>query len=412
MRISLPELCWYGNTTLEIDMPEDWDVQYCPMRGADRSPLSVEQMAQAIRNPIGSPRLSEMAMGKKTAVIVFDDMTRPTRTYELVPTVIEELRAGGIRDEDITFVCGLGTHGALTQHEFRKKLGIEILRKFRAFNHNCYENCVEMGTTSYGTPVLINREVAQADIKITIGCITAHPQNGFSGGGKLFLPGVAHIDAIAHHHLKVEAQAKETTGHGKWEDNILRKNIREAGRIAGLDFIVNVIFNSRGATTGVFAGDFEAAHDKGVERAKVSYATDPVPENKQVAITNAFAKPNEMLISILLGMLSLKDLSGSIVIIANSPEGQVPHSLVGRWGSNYGGRQYPVVALPDSIRVIVQNPYWDCTTMDWAANPDQVAYTENWEQTLSLLCREHDSGTQCAVIPNATMQYFDHCGIL
>ena len=29
----------------------------------------------------------------------------------------------GINEEDITFVCALGTHGALTANEFRKKLG-------------------------------------------------------------------------------------------------------------------------------------------------------------------------------------------------------------------------------------------------------------------------------------------------
>jgi nickel-dependent lactate racemase len=99
MRICLPQLIWYGNTTLEIDLLEDWDVAYCPMHGALRPSLSIEQMEAMIRNPIGTPRLRELAKGKKRVVIVFDDMTRPTRTYELAPIVLRELIEGGVREE-------------------------------------------------------------------------------------------------------------------------------------------------------------------------------------------------------------------------------------------------------------------------------------------------------------------------
>jgi len=241
MKIELPQLLWYGNTTLEIELPEDWDVQFCPMRGSKRTPLTIEQMESAIKNPLGSPGIKDLAKGKKSAVIIFDDMTRPTRSCEIAPIVIKELVAGGIDEKDITFVCALGTHGALTMNEFRKKLGTDIIENFRVFNHNIYENCVEVGTTSRGTKLLINREVAEADIKIGIGTVTAHAQVGFCGGGKIILPGVSHIDSITHYHLDVEAMAPETTGLGKYENNILAAEIREAARLAGLDFLINVI---------------------------------------------------------------------------------------------------------------------------------------------------------------------------
>ncbi|MFP4453142.1 MAG: lactate racemase domain-containing protein, partial [Desulfobacterales bacterium] len=138
MRVRLPQLLWYENNTLEIDLPDDWDVEICPMKGAGRPLLTVEQMEAAILNPIESPRIRDIAKGKKTAVIVFDDMTRPTRTYELAPIVLKELEAGGIKKQDITFVCALGAHGALTQIELRKKLGTHILEHYRIFNHNPY----------------------------------------------------------------------------------------------------------------------------------------------------------------------------------------------------------------------------------------------------------------------------------
>ena len=298
MKVSLPQLLWYGNTTLEMDLPDDWDVEICPMRGAKRKPLTLNEMEDAIHKPIGSPRLKELAKNKKTAVIIFDDITRPTRVDELAPIVIRELTAGGIDEEDITFVCALGTHGAHTFHEFRKKLGTEIVEKFRVFNHNIYENCVEVGTTSRGTKLMVNREFAQADVKVGIGCVTAHAQVGFSGGGKIILPGISHIDSITHYHLDVEAMDPDSTGLGKFDNNVLRFDIEEAAKLSGLDFKVDVIVNDRGETTAVFAGDVLEARmsddatdaiEAGIRSAFTAYSRDDDPDWRSVS----WIKPDE-----------------------------------------------------------------------------------------------------------------------
>ena len=406
MKFSLPQLLWYDDTRLDIELPDDWDVEYCPVRGADRAPLTLEQMEAVILNPIGTPRLRDLAKGKKRAVIIFDDMTRPTRVYELAPIVISELTAGGIREEDIVFICALGTHGALTSNEFRKKLGQETVERFRVFNHNIYENCVEVGTTSRGTRLLVNREVMEADLKVAIGCVTAHAQVGFSGGGKIVLPGVAHVDSIAHYHLEVEAMARETTGLGNFENNILRFEIEEAARMTGIDFLVNITVNSTGATSAVFAGELFQVHEEAVALAKELYATQPRPQDKDLVITNAFVKANEMAISVLLGVLALKDLSGTIVVIANSPEGQVIHYLLGRFGRDYGGRQYPIGTIPPSVKLIVMAPQADKTFGDWFSNPEVITWTKDWGQTLTLLKVAMKPGARVAVVPNATMQYY------
>ncbi len=406
MKIRLPELLWYGNKTAEYELPDEWEVEYCPMKGAERAPLTPEQLSDAILTPIGTSRLKTLAQGKESAVIIFDDMTRPTRTYEIAPILIEELLAGGIKEDNITFVCALGTHGALTMNEFRKKLGREIPERFRVFNHNIYENCIDVGTTSRGTKLMINREVMESDLKISVSCVTAHAQVGFSGGGKILLPGVAHVDSISNYHLQVEAMDKDSTGLGRHENNILRQEIDEAAGMVGLDFAVNVLVNARGATTDVFAGELFEVHAIAVELAKDVYDTEPIPSNKDLVITNAFAKANEMTISIRLGVYALKDFTGTVVVIANSPEGQVVHYLLSRWGKNYGGRQYPVGGIPSSVNVIVMTPFLDKTFGDWLANPEVITWTKNWEQTLEALDGSFGKGTRVAVVPNATMQYF------
>jgi nickel-dependent lactate racemase len=407
MNISLPQHIWYGNTTLDIQLPPAWETGLFPMVGAEKKPMTAEQMAQAVGRPINSPSLRDLARGKKTAVIIFDDMTRPTRAFEIAPIIVDELVGGGMDEEEIVFLCALGTHGALTQNEFRKKLGNDIPQKFRVLNHNIYENCVSVGTTSRGTNLMVNREAAEADLRIAIGCVTPHPQAGFSGGGKIILPGISHIDSIAHYHLDVEAMDRESTGMARFEQNILSQEIQEAAKLARLDFMVNVVVNSRGYTTDLFAGELTAAHAAAIELAETHYATEPSPVGQHdVVIANAFVKANEMPIALLAGMLGLKNFAGTVVIIADSPEGQVIHYLLGRWGRNYGGRQYPVAEIPASVRLIIMAPHFDKTFGDWFANPNVITWTRDWDQTLALLEKEFGPGTKAAVVPNATMQYY------
>jgi nickel-dependent lactate racemase len=253
---------------------------------------------------------------------------------------------------------------------------------------------------------MFNREVMQADLKIAIGCVTAHAQAGFSGGGKLFLPGVAHVNSIAHYHLDVESMAKETTGMGRHENNILRQEINEAAAMARVDFLLNVVVNGRGETTALYAGELFQAHDATVAAAREIYRTEPAPQDKQVVIANAFSKPNEMGIAIVLGAMALEKFTGTVVVIADSPEGQVPHYLLGRFGSDYGGRQYPVAAIPSSVKVILMTAYADRTLLDWFANPEAGTIVPDWDTVMELVVPHHGQGTRAAVLPNATMQYF------
>ena len=108
----------------------------------------------------------------------------------------------------------------------------------------------------------------EADLKIAIGCVTAHAQVGFSGGGKIVLPGVSHVDSIAHYHLQVEAMAKETTGLGNFDDNIMRAECDAAGDMAGLDFKVDCLINRRGEIANLHAGPFRETHAAGAEEGK------------------------------------------------------------------------------------------------------------------------------------------------
>jgi nickel-dependent lactate racemase len=227
MKIKIPQLLWYGNKEMELAFPPSWSIFFCPMKGGERRRLAPREMEKAFLNPIGSKPIQELAKGKREVAIIFDDMARPTPVYEIAPFVIGALEKAGISDKQIRFIAALGAHGAHTANDFRKKLGQEILDRFPVYNHHPFDYCKDLGKTSRGTPVSINKEVMACDLKIGIGSIVPHSFSGFGGGGKIILPGVAHIDSIAYNHGTLVRNHPDCVGVGRIEGNIPRLDIEE-----------------------------------------------------------------------------------------------------------------------------------------------------------------------------------------
>jgi len=411
-KIRLPQLAWYGNTELEIEFPSSWDVSVCYMKGHRRRALSEKGYREAFANPTGTKPIRRLARGKKEVAILFDDMSRPTRVAEVVPYVLEELKAAGVKDRSIRFIAAVGAHGALTRLDFVKKLGESVLSRFPVYNHNPYENCTYLGETSNGTPVAVNAEVMGCDFKIGIGCLIPHPLTGFGGGSKIILPGVASIDTMATHHrdliMKLLTKGIDPgIGVATFENNVMRRDIDEAARMAGLDVKIDTVLNGRGQTTAIFVGDPIAAYAEGVKLARKVYATEPA-ETPDIVVLNAYSKANEAVLAIpLLGGL-LRGKQGDLVLIANAPEGQVPHYLVRSFGKNLGGRLWsrPTGPLQDINRFIMLTPYIDIAGADWLAAPEHIVWAKTWPEVLKKLIAAYGKKARVAVVPDATMQYF------
>ena len=187
-RIRIPIKAWYGDEEMELAFPERWRVHECRMAGHDTPPLRDEQMVEALRHPIGTPTIAELARGKKQVVILFDDLTRPAPTWKILPMVLAQIHDAGISDDQIRFVTAYANHAAMSQEDFVKKLGKEVVRRFHIYNHNPYEHLTDVGKTSRGTPVQINREVMACDLKIGIGGLIPHLGAGFGGVLKWCFP--------------------------------------------------------------------------------------------------------------------------------------------------------------------------------------------------------------------------------
>ena len=418
MIVNVPQFPWYGDTELELDFPSSWEVVTCQMAGQHAPKLSEEEIQAAFLDPVGTPRIAQLARGKKEVVIIFDDLSRPTKVAELVPYVLQELKEGGIKEENIRFIASLGAHGAMKLMDFIKKLGPAVLPRFPVYNHNPFQNCTYLGTTSRGTPVSINSEVMSCDLKIAIGAIMPHPTAGFGGGGKLLLPGVAHMDSIWANHHNVGGRSQPTpesplgrldpsVGWGKVKGNAMRLDMEEAARMTGLVVTVNAVVNSHRDTVGLFVGDLVAVHREGVKLARKIYATK-APGEADIVVANAYSKASEGMLAVEVGSKLLTEKGGDLVIICNIPEGQICHYLSRSFGKNIGGGCWgPRTKLPPRTkRMMVLGPYVDKAGLDWIGAPELITLANSWPEILDVLKTGYGDNARVAVIPDATLQYF------
>ncbi len=406
MTIKVPQHLWYGKTEMELRFPSTWTVHYCPMKGGERKKLAPEEMEKAFFRPIGTKPISELAKGKREVVILFDDLARPTPVYEIVPFVLRELERAGISDGQIRFIAALGAHGAHTANDFRKKLGEEVLDRFPVYNHHAFDFCTYVGKTSRGTPLSINKEVMACDLKIGIGSIVPHAFSGFGGGGKILLPGVAHIDSIAYNHGPLVKNHPGSVGLGKIEGNVPRLDIEEAAKMAGLDMKIDALINLRGEITDLFVGDPILEHRAGTRQAMGVYATTPA-QGMDVAVVNSYAKPNECAVAPFLGIPSLKEEGGDLVVISNEPGGQVVHYLFGEFGRCGEGRLRLPQPLPTKVkRFIILSPFKDHAGACFFGDVSAIQWVKTWEEVLDLLRSRWGARANVAVYPDGTIQYF------
>ena len=292
--IKIPWGCWQRNQSISLTFPKNWKVVTASM--ADASDVGQDEIRKAFADPVGSERIRKLAEGKKTAVIAVDDLTRPTQAYRFLPFIVKELNEAGIKDEEIKILLAIGCHRPLMKPDQVKKLGKTMANRFPVYNHHPYENLVDVGKTSRGTALMINRFFMEADVKIGVGFITPHPTAGFGGGGKIVVPGLSGIDTIERNHAPSFAGIIGGTGFSEGHDvgrNELRQDMEEGARIAGLDFIVNSVGTSIGKTAGVFTGDPVKAHRAAVELAQKVYLTE-APDDADIGIFNAFPEDIEL----------------------------------------------------------------------------------------------------------------------
>lgn len=406
-KISVPSRLWYENQERELTFPDHWEIDNLDSPGFNKPGLTPQEIRERIDHPIEGPSLEELAGGKKQAVIVFDDMTRPTPLKDIASQVVASLHRAGLKKEQIRFIWALGGHGAYDQINARKKLGEAIVENYAVFNHDPFQNTRRIGRTPTGVELWFNREFLACDLKIGIGCITPHVHVGFGGGAKLILPGVAGIETINQFHNQLYRD-EGRTGLANFENNIMRAECDAAGDAVGLNFKVDCLINRRGEITDLFAGPFRATHAVGAQEGKEHYGV-PYTCGYDLVVSNAYAKANESAIALLFALMISKPNQGVVVLISDAPEGQVPHYVFRAWGMDYGGRQYTPRPRGFSQglmkKLIVLTPYPDRTCLDIVCHVDDAVFVKSWPECLALLEKNFPGKAKVAVVQDGTMQY-------
>lgn len=406
--VIIPTHEFAGNLDERLDFPADWEINVQHMKGHGATVLTPQGIAAAISKPIGTPPLREIAAGKTSAVITFDDLTRATPTFYIVPHILAELKAAGIKDENILFLGSFATHRPMTAEEVQRKIGKEIALKYAWKNHSCFYGCKEIGTTSFKTVVQVNQDFLGADLKITLSGIKVHYDAGYGGGAKAVLPGLSHIDTIERNHNVLLRQTK-TAGPVRIFKNEMRLDMIEAARMAKVDFSVQTMYNEKLRPVHVFAGDIVDAHHAAIRVAAKSDCTATF-QNPDIVVSNAYPQNAQAFHGARWLRYSIKP-GGTGVLIVQHPLTLDPiHFLNNRSASRSGtswfasrnrmgggmGQNTGLIVYSQYLSQNLRNNYPAATTQ----------FATKWEEVIKMLKERHKgTGVQVAVYPYGGMQH-------
>jgi len=315
----------FGRGEVQIEIPDENLGGILKMNPVSPIDDPVSAVYTALRRPIKTPPLSELARGKSSACVVISDITRPVPNRIILPPILETLEKSGISRGRITILIATGIHRPNLGEELEELVGEEIMHNYRIVNHYSGkpETHLYLGKTKRGTPVYLDRTYLEADLKILTGLIEPHLMAGFSGGRKSICPGISSVETMKYAHGPMLLE-DERAAPGILEGNPFHEEATEVAMMAGVDFILNVTIDEKRRITGVFAGDLVEAHLAGVrfcERAVKVVVDEPA----DIVVTSSAGYPLDttfyQAIKGAVGVLDVVKPGGTIILIAECSEG-------------------------------------------------------------------------------------------
>lgn len=320
MKVSLR----FGKGEVQVDVPDGNLVGILRMNPLPPMEDPIGATYEALRNPINSPALSELAKGKRSACVVISDITRPVPNKIILPPMLEILEESGIPRENITILIATGIHRPNLGDELRELVGDEIMHSYRIVNHYSHkpDTHLYLGRTKRGTPVYIDRTYLEAELKILTGLIEPHLMAGFSGGRKAICPGISSVETMKYAHGPMLLE-DERAAPGILDGNPFHEEATEVAMMAGVDFILNVTIDENRRITGIFAGDLVEAHLAGVRFCEKAVKV-LVDEPAEIVITSSAGYPLDttfyQAIKGAVGVLDVVKPGGTVILVAECSE--------------------------------------------------------------------------------------------
>lgn len=274
----------YGKEFIELEIDDNVDI-LVSQAGEFKAEKSEEDLVrEALSNPIGSEKLSDLVKGKEKITIITSDHTRPVPSHITMPILLEEIRSTN-PEADITILIATGFHRPTTHEELVNKFGEEIVNNEKIIVHKSGvdEDMVELDRLPSGGRLLLNKHAINTDLLISEGFIEPHFFAGFSGGRKSVLPGVASEKTVLANHCS-KFIASDYSRTGILDENPIHKDMAFAAEQARLAFILNVVIDAEKKIINAFAGDRVKAHARGCDFVRGLSTIEGV--NADIAITS------------------------------------------------------------------------------------------------------------------------------
>ena len=322
MRIDLN----YGKGHIPVDLQDNWNVSVIrkPAMPVEVDPRSAVQTALA--NPVGCAPLVEHARGKASACVLICDITRPVPNADLLPVILRQLLDAGMARDSIRILVATGLHRPNEGDELAELIGDRwVMDHFRIDNHFARNDAdhADLGTTSRGTRVKLDRRFVEAELKIVTGLVEPHFMAGYSGGRKVIAPGVAHRDTITtFHNARFMSDIKADSCI--LEGNPLHEEQLEIVRMLGQVLAVNTVLDEHRRMSFVNYGEVVESHLEAV-RFTEKYTVVPVPKRFKTVVTSAAGYPlDQTYYQTVKGMVVPTDIlapGGNLIIASECTEG-------------------------------------------------------------------------------------------
>lgn len=381
---------WYGDEEVFYKFPSNWELEvFSPETQPE---LNETQIQQRIMNPIGCEPLTQLLKPGMKICIISDDVSRPTRTDLIIPVLFKVLKSIGILLKDIFIVIASGAHSPMNDKEKLLKFGSNVARSVKLIDHNYRKDLVHLGRTSLGTPVYMNRYVAESDFVIGVGGV--YPQNdaGFGGGVKIIL-GVSGNETIKYFHFM-----RSKAGIGGPIENEFRKDLLEVAQLSGMNFIINNLLSKDRKIIDIFAGDVQEAFLAGVKKTKKIYS---VPNPKKfifdLVVTDTYPFDTNLIVS-RKGWWPIRNCNEQSrrVIISAIPMGVGYHAL------------FPIIAGPQllinrlfQLRTFTAKEIYQLVTNKLKSTIQKINDKTNYQHPVTLI--HNLNGNQ--VLPNSNILF-------
>ena len=396
---------FYGENHLPLEFPDGWEISEVWSKSKDTPHMVDDEIRNDLDNTIGSENIVEQARGKRGRIVITcDDLSRPTPVHRVLPFIVEQLHEAGVSDNQISILGSFGCHHPMNIDAFARKVGEEAVARFDCVNHNPYDNFENLGRTNRGTPVLVNKEFASADLRICISGVKKHHWAGAGGGGKAVLPGLSSIETIIYNHHMIEGHRPLNRRIWWIKDNPERQDMQEVARMAGLNISVNCVYDEERKLIGLSAGDVDAAWLRAVKECYDAHSCKP-PREADIVILNSYPQADQD-VDWWGANESLRE-GGTVVAIHHFPIGKsILHYHDERLGApwkrmqGYPNRRWPV---EKAGRIIFYTNRLSMRHM--LEYSGKVEWETVWPRVLERLTRDHGAKADVAIYHTPKLQF-------